>query len=289
MASLETKGLVEGALFSAITVLLALIGSYLPLFGIVMILVLPLPIIVVGVRQGTKIGILTTILSAILLGMLINFLMSLMVLFGFGLIGVVLGAAFEEEFSSTKIIMIAIIVSTISTLLILGVNFYLLDFSIEPIINTVLQQYKSLGIDQATQQELIDMFVTIAPALILTASAINGLVNYYIAINALNRLGYEYEEPPPLVEWRFPKYLTVGFILGILLINTNIGKNIYMVFNFIFFIQGLAIAAYYLKRFNISNTLQKIILAILVILPVNQILSFLGILDTWFDYRKLDD
>lgn len=295
LESLETKALIEGALFSTITVILTLISFYLPL-GAIMFFLLPVPIVVLSVRQGSKVSILSTILTAILLGILLNPLMILVVLFSFGLVGVVLGTAFEEEFSPFKIIAIVIIASILSTILIVGVNFYLLNFNPLDTMNSALEQYKNLNLDQGTRQQvekivtdMKEMIKTLLPALLITASSINGLINYYISLAVLRKLDYEYERPLSFIKWRFPKYLIWGYLLGVIFINTTIGQNVYFLFNFVFLIQGLAVAAYYLKGFNISSVIQKVILVILVILPFNQILAFLGIFDLWFDYRKLEE
>ncbi|SJZ80831.1 YybS family protein [Selenihalanaerobacter shriftii] len=297
MAKFETKALVEGALFSAITVVLSLFGFYLPPpFGIAIILTLPVPIIILGVRQGSKTSILSTIISAIILGIIVNPFMVLIVLLSFGLTGVVLGAAFEENFSPFKIIAVSIVTSILSTILIIGVNLYFLDFDVTNAFNTALEQYKQLGLDQATMKQLETiindmqkMFKIFFPSIILAASSVKGLINYYIALPVLNRLGYDFDTPTPFARWRLPKYIILGYILGILLISNSFGKNIYFIFNFVYLIQGLAVAAHYLKRLNISNVVQKVILFILAIIPINQILAFVGILDQWFDFRKLED
>ncbi|MBM7624328.1 YybS family protein [Sporohalobacter salinus] len=297
MSTLETKALVEGALFTAIIVILTLLAFYLPpIIGMVLLFILPVPFIVLGVRQGTKTSTLAAVLSAIILGILINPIMILVVLFGFGLIGVVLGAAFEEKFSPHKLIIIAVIAAIVSTLLMVGINFYLFNFNPTTIFNQAIEKYQNLGFDQATLKELEDItrnfketMQTLFPSLFIIAGAINGLISYYIGLSVLNRLGYEYEYPLSFSEWRFSKYLVFGYLFGIISINTTIGKNLYLIFSFIFLIQGLAVVAHYLKSFNISDKIQKAILVFLAFLPINQIIVFLGLLDVWFDYRKLEE
>ncbi|MGM0471837.1 MAG: DUF2232 domain-containing protein [Bacillota bacterium] len=294
MAQLETKSIVEGALFSAIIVILALLAFYLPpVVGTVLIFTLPAPIVVLSVRQGTKISILATVLSAIILGIVMNPLMILIVLFGFGLTGIVLGAAFEEEFSPNLVITIAIIVSIISTALTLGANLYL--FNLNP-LTMIDQGLEYLELEQATNQQLEElitymkeMISNFLPGLLLTASSVNGLINYYVVTAVLSKLGYDYQKPRPFVKWNFPGWLVLGYLGGILFIDTMVGKNIYFIFSFIFLIQGLAVAAYYLKNLAISNLAQKIILLFLFLLPTNQILVVVGLLDSWFNYRELEE
>lgn len=297
MARLETKSLVEGALFTAITVILSLIAFYLPpIIGVILLFILPVPLIVVGVRQGTKTSILATILSAIILGVLLNPIMILVVLVGFGLVGVVLGAAFEEEFSPYKLIIVAIIASILSTLLMVGINFYLFNFNPTTVLTQAIDNYQDLGLNQATVEELEaitsnlkESIQVLLPALFITAGSINGLINYYVGLLVLNKLGYNYEYPLAFAKWKFPKYLVSGYLLGIILINTAVGQNLYLIFNFVFLIHGLAVTAHYLKRFNISDKIQKAILVVLALIPLNQIIVFLGLLDVWFDYRGLEE
>ncbi|MCK8824552.1 YybS family protein [Fuchsiella alkaliacetigena] len=300
MSAIETQSLVEGALISALTVVLALLAFLLPIVGTFMTLLLPIPIIVLSVRRGTKISILSTVLTALILGMIINPTLVLVTLTTFGLIGVVLGAAFEEEFTPLKLIISSAVVFLISTVLTFGISFYLLNFNPLSLAAEAMEQtldlYRNLGIDGSTIEDLEAIFanaedlirVTL-PALLIVSSTILGYINYYISYVVLQKLDYNYQAPPAFVEWRFPKYLFWGYLGGLIFIGTSIGQNIYIVFQFIFLIQGLAVIAHYLNKFNIASKLQKLILALLIILPIGHFISILGALDVWFDYRKLEN
>jgi uncharacterized protein YybS (DUF2232 family) len=98
---------------------------------------------------------------------------------------------------------------------------------------------------------------------------------------------------PPFASWRLPWYLVWFFIAALLLggagesLFQKVNFNIYILMMFLYVLQGLAVAAHLVGRGSLSRFWQGIILA-LAFLFFSQILFFVGLFDTWFDFRKLD-
>ncbi len=62
MGKMNTKSLVEGALFLTVFIILSLL-TFLPLVGLLSIVFLPIPIVIATYRQGLRIGILIAVAS----------------------------------------------------------------------------------------------------------------------------------------------------------------------------------------------------------------------------------
>ena len=68
----------------------------------------------------------------------------------------------------------------------------------------------------------------------------------------------------------------------------RIGLNLQIVTQSLFIVQGVAIVYYFLSRYIQSRGVKIIILLFVVFQPIfSTILSWLGVLDTWFDFRKM--
>ena len=63
--------------------------------------------------------------------------------------------------------------------------------------------------------------------------------------------------------------------------------NVLLVLAFFFMLQGLAVAAFYAHRLNVPPPLRVAVVVLVLINPwAPQILSLLGLFDTWIDFRK---
>ena len=60
----RVTSMTESGLLAAITVVMALIGVYVPLLGTVAILMWPLPILILIVRHGLRWGVMAVVVSA---------------------------------------------------------------------------------------------------------------------------------------------------------------------------------------------------------------------------------
>ena len=68
---MKTRGITEGAMFCALGVILTLISYYLPFF-VLLVFFIPVPMVVLGKRQGLKVSILSSIAATILIGLFLG-------------------------------------------------------------------------------------------------------------------------------------------------------------------------------------------------------------------------
>ncbi|MBO6235684.1 MAG: DUF2232 domain-containing protein, partial [Schwartzia sp.] len=119
----RVTSMTESGLLAAITVVMALIGVYVPLLGTVAILMWPLPILVLIVRHGLKWGLMAVFVSAVLTAALVEPAVSLRLALAFAPGGVALGLGFRNEWSSVRTLVTGIVVSMVSKLAALALLF----------------------------------------------------------------------------------------------------------------------------------------------------------------------
>ncbi|AGB42478.1 putative membrane protein [Halobacteroides halobius DSM 5150] len=290
---MKTKALVEGALLAGLTVIMTILGFFLPL-GSFILLITPLPLIVLAARWSSKLSIMASLVNAILLMILINPSLLLLSIFYTGLIGVSMGAAFEEEFSAKLILAVGSIAVIVSFIVSLFVGTYIFNIDIlkqlEAGFDLGIGVYQQLGISGETVKELGAQIVTLIketyPALFLSSGVLVAIVNYYFSAKVLNRFS-EYSYPPllSLEKMRLSKYIAFLYILSIIFNQQIVWKNIYIIANFLVLLEGVAVIYYYILEGRINKLI--IILAIIFFPITMQMLLFVGLADILFDFRRL--
>lgn len=309
----NTKSMVEGALLAALTVLLSLLGVYLPLIGAFISFLWPVPIVILGLRHGLKWSIMATIVSGLLLSLLATPLQALSSVLAFGLLGIVLGEAIRRELSVGMIIWLGAIASLASKLLLFAVAFLLLGINsfdqslvmLQQSTNQVLSFYSKTGMDQnqlamlkKSFTDVINLMKIIFPALLVLVAITDTFLNYLVSQLILKRLGYPAKKIPPFSQWKLPRWVMWGFVLGIIFLLagqhykmealTNIGLNLEYFYSMLFIAQGLAVTSFYLEKLKTQGLVKLLILFILFITPLFVgLLVWVGLLDTYFDYRRI--
>ena len=227
------KSIVEGAFFAAITAVLSIISIYVPLLGTVVSFLCPLPIIILSLRHSLKFAVIATVISSMLVSFLAGPFQGIIVLLGFGLLGIVLGYGVRKEYTSTEIIILGSIASFISKILIVLMGVWLLDinpflFDVEQINEIVTQSlnfYSNMGLTgeqldllKETLSQALQVVRIALPALLILSSIFDAFLNYYVARLVLKRLGYKCNNIAPFSHWRASKSFFWGYFTGIALV-----------------------------------------------------------------------
>jgi len=310
---IPTKSIVEGAFLAAITAVLFIISIYIPLLGTLVSFLCPLPIIILCLRHSIKFAIISTFISGILVTILAGPLQGLMVLLGFGILGLTLGFGIKKGLSLTDIIIIGSIASLVSKGLILLIGFWVLDLNtvlfdieeIDKIISQSLNFYSSMGLSPEQLSSLKDSLtqtigiVRIAfPGMIILASIFDTILNYWVARLILRRFGYKLASFTSFFNWRASKSFFGSYLLGMVLIIlgttynipllNKIGINIQVFFAVVFLIYGLSLTGFILDRFKIKKFLKWVIYILVCFQPLlSQIVVWAAMLDIWIDFRRL--
>jgi uncharacterized protein YybS (DUF2232 family) len=309
----KTRSMVEGALLSAITVLLSIASIYLPLIGTLATFVWPVPIIILMLRHGMRTSIMATIVSGLIVSLLATPIDAVTIILGFGLTGIALGYAIRKEYSPGKIVLIGTGASVISKVIIIGIS--MLVMKINPInmqmdilvesLEGASEFYSSIGINPENIEPLLNSLKEMAkilpiiiPSILLLASIMDAFLNFNVARLVLKKLGHTIKPLPPFIYWQLPIYTVPMFLAGMAMsmlyyfypseILRFIGMNLTIFFPYLFMIQGLSLLAFFLNRMKANKILRITIVIFVIFNPVfSRILVFAGLLEILFNFRKL--
>jgi uncharacterized protein YybS (DUF2232 family) len=305
----NTRALANSAIATALSVIIALIGLFVPLLSFASLL-WPVPIIITIKRYGIRYGILSTIASGLIVGMMSEPIYAVYVTFGFGALGLTIGWGVQRDYSAARILMIASLASLVSKVLlifaatkIMGVNPIELQLeSMQQAFELSTKFYQDMGLDST--QNIADMFSKsfemlklTMPAILVFASVADSFMNYTVSRIVLKRFKLNMKPLPPFGEWRFPGSVSLGLVF--LIVLTYIGGylglkdtqvilgNVLMLFNLVFLIQGLSLLYYFMTVKGWARFL-KVLLMVLVMFNqgLSMVVVLAGLLDGTFNLRR---
>jgi uncharacterized protein YybS (DUF2232 family) len=163
---------------------------------------------------------------------------------------------------------------------------------------------------QMASPEMLKLSLAIAPAGLAIGGVTLALVNYWFCKKFLPRFGYPVADFPGFADWRLPWYTIVLFIASQLMsmvtamdsatvfgqtitftalpareLIGSIGANLAMPTGVAVFIQGYALAYFYLKRWT-NKSLASLILFFSLGTAFSNIILMFGLMDFVFNYRR---
>ena len=156
MQAVRTRSMVEGGILAAMSIVFALMSVYVPVLGMFVNLVWPVPIVLLGVRHGFRWSFLCLAVSGVVMAILISPLQALSVVLGFGLIALTLGHCFHKRYSPFQVMLWGSVASVVSKALVLGASFVLMG--VNPLalqaegmtkgVAAVMDIYRGLGLKE---------------------------------------------------------------------------------------------------------------------------------------------
>ena len=307
------KKTVEGGLLAAVTVILCLGAIYLPVVGVFIEFFCSVPIAILVVRQGEKIGLAAAFVSLALLFIFVGPIMAVRVTLMFSMCGVIFGACLRRGLTATKsflplLIMsfLAQIISVVMISVVLGVNFA--DENAKAITQSFEQSfalYKSMGVDPAelgyteeTIGQTVEMIVALTPLILFLVALLNAIGTYVVTRIIFRKLHMKFPAPMlPFSQWRFSiffVYLAAFAGIGLYWGETREISLLYFVsLNGLLFalliglIQGFSLITFLMNRYKLSKILRGLIVIVLVVnFFLLQVVAMVGLFDVLFDYRK---
>lgn len=142
--------------------------------------------------------------------------------------------------------------------------------------------------------ELRNLIPKVFPALMLMSVCVTVWLNMIAGLWLINKTSVGLTPWPHFREWELPDHLVWGVVVGIaglLLPNETVhtgALNLLLVLGTLFFFQGIAVQSKLLEKWKFPGLLRGIILILICVQVFGLLLlSLLGLLDTWFDIRKL--
>lgn len=307
---MKTKSLTEGAMLAAITVLMVYLGVHIGLVG----LIIPVPLALLVYRHGLRAGIIVSLTSSMVSALALNSVFLALELIIIGVLGIAIGMALREKFTISQTFLVGIGADIISTILkvfsyslIFGRNLIEMYLELwEESSGYWVEIWQQLNLPPEVIAEYQQMIETIPmalqmllPALLLGMAVVRAWANLWVLRLILKRLGDNIPWFPRFIHWRFPAYFFWGFILGrvAMLISAfipweiweRLALNLDVIFLYTFLIQGLAVIWFYFDKYKVAKVL-RVIFVIFMFQPGTLIVllfSIVGVLDVWFDFRRL--
>lgn len=316
---LTTRSLAEGAIMAGLTMILVLAGSFLPVIGMLFLLICGVPITVVTVRYGGRLGAMSALVAVGLLSILTGPLSGLAYGLQFILIAWIFGWMFSRRKSAVKTISAGIISSMVATVILALLSFTLMGFSTEQFqemqsvyINDVVDMYDQMGLleqmagENATAAEVkvimeenMVVIYRILPAVLLLISAVSAIVNYLVTVQILKRLKIKIPRLQSFKKMALPANSVWGLILawGLWLAGPYvpvswlpiIAQNILLIYGALLFVQGMAVSAYWFNVEKMGMGMKIFTVVFIVFFFVGFIVAcaMIGLGDLLFDFRKL--
>lgn len=310
-----TRGLVEGALLAALTVVLSLITAYVPFVQLFSAVMVPAPTVVLAVRHGPRLALLSTVAAGLILFTILGPVGAVLGWLHVAGIGVPLGTGIRRGWPAAWTVG----VTTVAFLLLAlaGVGAALLVSGINP-ITASLEAYRAVGATTydlygrlglvpddpgvrdefvATWNELLDAALTLLPVGLLFAYTGFSLLTYSLNKAVLARLGrHDVPALPPFAGWQAPPWTVYAFAAaaGLYLVHGELGieaagpvlYNVLTGFMFGFSILGAAAAYAFLRSWRLGRGVATIILVMLFLSRLAVVLAWLGLLDAGLRLRE---
>lgn len=304
------RALVESGILTVIAVVLALISIYLPLVGMITLVLWPLPITFIYIRYNMKYALISFFVTGILLAVLVGPFQAFSIMLLFGISSIIMGYCIKKSAPASVTILymsitffICIIALFYALKVLMNIDLIgLLKQAMEISIETAKNTYLGMGVPSEIIEEAIgsvspDVVLMMIPGALVVVSAVCSFVTYSIAGFLFRKFGYNLNRLRKFSEWYMPFQIAFGLIIFTvigLILDANgitIGENLYLnsmaVFHSMFRLIGLSSAAFFLRK-KMSKGLVVVILLALLISPLSDGLELLGIIDYCFDIRKLD-
>jgi uncharacterized protein YybS (DUF2232 family) len=147
-----------------------------------------------------------------------------------------------------------------------------------------------------TAPQMIEMILSVLPALAFAGLVILVLVNLYLLLRRFpERRSFFFGAGQDLREWRSPEFLVwcflaAGFVLfvpGAEIVKTA-ALNLFLGIALFYFFQGLSIIAYYFHHKKVPYFFRSLAYVLIVFEQVCTIFVVaLGLFDLWGDFRRL--
>ena len=200
----KTSEMVEAGILAAIAVLFAILGTYLPVLGVIFNFLWSVPVAVCGMRNGLRWSIMTLIVAGAVIGSLLGPVQALSVMAMFGLLGLALGECMYRGYTPAKTLVyssaatfVSILLSMGLAMLVMGTNPVDIMFSgLEEALNETPGYYRAAGMSEEqiaaavqSNKDMIELIRLILPGSLIVCSPIIAFANYMGSRKVLSKNG----------------------------------------------------------------------------------------------------
>lgn len=310
----KTSAMVEAGIMAAIAIVMALIIMYVPVLGVFVNFLWPLPIVICGCRHGLKWSIMTLLVATIIIAMLMSPINAFFLAAIFGLLGLILGECMRRQLSPMKLMLygsvggiIALVLNIVLSFLVLGIDPINMMFtSFDESLVQLAEYYREHGMSEAdiktsidSYKEMFRMMRIIMPGAFFLCAPVMAFVNYIAAKKILVKLGESFENFPDFVLLKVPKWVLWPYCISLLAVTYfyqtdqsswmyNISVNVQTVCSFVLVFQGIVLLYWFVDTRKKPRWWANIGMLLLFAIPIfSQIMVYVGAFDLVFDFRKI--
>ncbi len=312
--SMNTKALVEGAIFASVTAALGIMVYYMPLLSLIGMF-WATPIIIIGFRNGFKVSFISAAVAGAIVSIFTEPFGGLYLFMVFGISGIVMGWLMNKKVSPSVNITVSGLVLALCSVFGILFGFFIAGQSAAQVIeqlmkimnesiDTTVSLYKSMGISEDQLNSIVTMMkegITAMQYIIPTLFLMNGMLFSFINFKAvkmiLGRMKYQIEDVKPFSQWRLPDNFSLGMLVIVLLTMMasylhipniqTVQINIIYIVRWVFTIVGLSAASFFLEKYKVARPF-KVFILIFLFLTLSNYLTIIGLIDAIFNFRKLD-
>lgn len=254
-------------------------------------IILPIPVIFVALRYSLWSGIGAIALAMGITGLLSGYRMGILLGAGSGVAAVIFAISFLRKYSATAAVscvtLYYVAIGIMSVYLQTGLTYE--GYTQQVMTLLKVQLFNVYRIEQAGWRDFgapFEAFLRIISVMIPVISALSSVIMMYIIIRIWLRVQKIRVVPlNPFSEWKLSEHLVWILILGGMLYHLKttrvLGTAILLGLVFLYYVQGCALIAYFLKRRQASNGMH-ILTYILLFMQIPYIFVSLGFILTGY-------
>lgn len=306
---MENKNkIIEGVKMGGLFVILLALTLYVPVLGMIVSLLLPLPFLVYGAKQPVQIAIGFALIG-ILLSILIGGLPAVLLAFLFIVLGTVMGVMIQKKRDKLSIFMTGTLIFLLSMVASYALAMTFAEEAIRGMSDSFQQSYQesidmmeSMGQpvpEEAISQghAMLDYLSALLPSFLVLFSLVYVLFIMLINFPLAKRMSIDTPRFRPFREWQLPKSILWYYVLFLvlsLIAPPEQGSmwyfayvNIMFMLQFCLLLQGLSFLYFffYAKKWSIVFPILLTIFSFLI-LPLLYLVRLLGIIDLGFDLKR---
>ena len=290
-------------------------GFLIPFIGQIAMLFVPVPLVVLFLREGRPAGHLALATACFLAAALGWWQMAVLLFFlGFGLMALGLAEGMMRGWKAEQTVFLGGVLPLAALLLLLSIlllksgknPFTVAEEYLKTSIEDAQKVYTKLGLTEVVQtlgmvtDQVIRTVVRLLPGIFVSTSLIQAAGCYGMARAIVLRRSpaSRLASQPSLAFWHAPDTFVWGLILTLVLVTWGsldhartavlfLGLNLSFVFALVYLIQGISILEYLFRRARIPAIGRTLLHTIILALPLVVLIIPLGIIDIWADFRKV--
>ncbi len=282
----------------------------IPPLGVLAGILAPVPLIFVYLQRGMPVGVVLMALVFVVLYSLMGPGQAVLFFAEYAVMAAVMAETVKAGFSLDRCILFSALTSSVLSLLLLSVIFgtqekSLTDFfqeQVETHFHQSMESLKEAGqapADLNAMTEFVEStsrtFASAYPAFVIVGSLMTAVVNFFLVRTIWGRLygptvfpQGKFSEWILSEQWIWPLILSGAAVFLLTGEAKTLGLNAFLVMLWLYFLHGLAIAAFIMEAKKLPWFLWVVFFIFTLIQPMLiGLIVGLGVFDIWVDFRKL--